>query len=180
MRLSVPRPVPAARPAGRHARAAGFSMVEVMLAIVVLAVTSIPVVQGMLGSVAANSRSEQRVTAGEAARSLADRIAATPVDEILATWGEGGTEGSAISILALDGSVITGRVHLVLDETGADADMKRVFGLPRDLDGDGSTASIDVSATVKVLPVLIELTWGPAGRQESFRLPLVVLREPGT
>ena len=65
---------------------------------------------------------------------------------------------------------------VITDETATDADVGMALGMPRDLDGDGNADNTDVALSALVLPVVIEAVWGPAGKREAFRVPVVLIR----
>jgi len=158
-------------------RERGISIVEVMITLTLLGGTLVTVASSVSRSGAAKTATEQRALAVEVALSKADEIRATPIDLVFATWGPGGTEGDTFSDPSLDQGAPAGSVQVIVDETATDADLGTNFGLPRDLDGDGLALTTDVSTTALVLPVVVQVRWGPAGgTQRPYRVPVVVLR----
>lgn len=160
---------------GRRRRASGFTIFEVLLGLVTLALAATAVMQGMVISAKSIGRAEAGAVALEAARGMADRIAATPLNRVVPIWGAEGSEGPTFDVETLDGTAATGRIWIVTNEIEADPDLRKAFGLPRDLDGDGLVTSEDVSGTARVLPVLVEVRWGRTNG-ERVRLPVVVVR----
>ena len=60
--------------------------------------------------------------------------------------------GYQFTLIEIGGS---GTVTVIVDETATVPEL----GLPRDLDGDGSASSSDVTASYALLPVRIDVTW---------------------
>ena len=159
-----------------RAQERGFTLLEVMVGLVVLAMAATAVVQGVAISSTAVRQGEDATLALEAVRSLRERIEATPMADVVATWGEGGTEGPTFTVERLDGVVSArGRVVLVRNENDTDPALRKAFGLPQDLDGDGLTETADISGTARILPVLIEVTWG-RGANHRLAMPAIVTR----
>ena len=154
-----------------------FLLIEVILSLVLFAIIFGLVVSSIAVSGAAKDRAEERALAVEVALSKADEIRATPIDLLFSKWGPGGTEGETFSVPGLDQGSPAGRVRVIVDETATDAALGTSFGLPRDLDGDGLAVSTDVSTTAIMLPVLVDVRWGPeGGTQKAYRVPVVALR----
>ncbi len=154
----------------------GFSLIEAAIAMILIIVpTSVMVV-----SVASGGREQltvnERFLAIEAAKSKAEEIRATPIGEITAKWGPGGTEGPTFSVPELDGDALAGSVQVIVDETLTDDQIGFSLGMPRDLDGDLVVASVDVSTTAVALPVIVTVTWGPPNQRETFQIPVIVLQ----
>lgn len=163
-------------PRYRRAATRGFSILEILVAIIVIALPGISVMHGIIASSMSSGRARLRILAMEAVRGVADRIAATPIDEVYAKWGPGGTEGDTFSIPDLDGSLPAGRITIVVDETVTDATLGMTLGMPRDLDSDGAISNTNVTTgKPRILPVIVEAVWGP---NEHFRLPVTVVRDP--
>lgn len=155
----------------------GFSLLEAILAVATLALIAGPVVHSVVLSASGRDSAEYFATATEGARGMADRIEVTPIDELFARFGAGGTEGPTFDVPGLPGQD-QGRIKLVTDETSKDADNGMSFGMPRDLDGDGLADSKDVTGNARVLPVIVTVTWIGRGQSEqTLRLPLVVVRQ---
>jgi len=161
----------------RHSRGErGFSLLEVVLAVVALAQIGGPDVRSVVLSASGRDSAEYLATATEGARGMADRIEVTPIDDLFARFGKDGTDGPSFDVPGLPGKD-QGTITLVTDETSKDADLGMSIGMPRDLDGDGKVDSTDVTATARVLPVIVTVTWTGRGQPEqTLRLPIVVVR----
>jgi len=157
----------------------GLSLIEVLLSAVLLIVASGAMVAGQVLAGAVDRDGNYRHAAIEAVLSTADEIRATPIDSVNALFGPESDDEGMFSIPALenDGSGdIAGRVIVVTDERTTDAEIGMALGMPRDLDGDGDAKNTDVSLTALVLPVIVEARWGPPGKRESFRVPVILIR----
>jgi type II secretory pathway pseudopilin PulG len=154
----------------------GFSLLEVVLAVVALALIGGPVARSVVLSASGRDSAEYLATATEAARGMADRIEATPFDELVARFGTDGVDGPTFDVYGLPGQD-QGVITLVIDETSKDADIGMSLGMPRDLDGDGKAETTDVSGSARVIPVIVAVTWTGRGQSEqTLRLPVVVVR----
>ena len=112
-------------------------------------------------------------------RTMMDEIRATPIDSVGVQYGPGSPNQGRFRIPALetDGTgAIAGRVIVIMDETMTDAEIGMPIGMPRDLDGDGEATNTDVSLSALVLPVVVQAAWGPPGKREFFRVPVVLIR----
>ena len=89
---------------------------------------------------------------------------------VVGALSAGGNPGSAFDapgLTAPDGAARVGSIQIVTDETATDADLGEQLGMPRDLDGDDIADDVDVSATAKLLPVILRIQWtGKSGTRE--------------
>jgi hypothetical protein len=156
----------------------GLSLFEVLLGAILLTVATGAMVTGLVLSRAVDRDGNRRHAAMEAVLSVADEIRSTPIDSVEAAFGAGSPSGGAFAIPAIDDEddVPSGRVIVITDETLTDEDVGMQLGMPRDLDGDDLTETTDVSTTALLLPVIVEARWGPPGRREVFRVPVVLIR----
>jgi hypothetical protein len=159
----------------------GLTLIEVLLAMVVFIGGGVAFFTGIATTTSIRADCADRFKATEAVLGIAEEISATPIDAVVGVWGEGGTPGNTFSIPGLDegegeDAVLAGRIRIVTNETLSDEEIGMALGMPRDLDGDGMPTSTDVSTTALILPVIVEARWGPDRRQESFRIPVIVLR----
>lgn len=158
----------------------GFSLLEVTLAITVLLVALLAATASTLRMAGLRRVNRERMLATNAVRgvserlqSLADRATSDPAGwttAVLAGVANGGEIGSTFTANELtprDGAASVGTIQIITDETTTDADLKTQLGLPRDLDGDGSASSSNVSNTARLLPVVVRARWhGSAGNSE--------------
>lgn len=160
----------------RHRRQRGMTLIEVTFVVISLTVALAAVTQSMATGSAARYRLERQALALDAVRDVAETVRATPIDDIVGTFGAAGDPGERFSIPGLDGEELAGRILIISDETLTDQEIGMTLGMPRDLDGDGAATNTDVTGTALVIPVIVEARWGPAGNPEVLRLPLVVIR----
>ena len=157
----------------------GFTFIELLMALLVIVTLTAGVLRCVAYSSESVARTPVRATAVNAVAELAERIAATPIDSVYATWGPGGTEGPTFTVAALAGVKHSGKVVVVIDETKTDAALGYSLGMPRDLDGDGVATNTNVSTTARVLLVMLDLSWDHAGSKNNHvRLPVTVMRAP--
>jgi len=162
----------------RQGSEAGVSFVELLIATSIFVIAAGTLIVGIATAGAIHRDTNDRMAAVEAALSLAEEIRATPINDVVATWGPGGSRGDTFSVTGLDREGIpAGRITVVSDETLDDTDLPVGLGMPRDLDGDGKALTDDVSSTASVMPVIIEVDWGRSGRRATFSLPVVVRRD---
>ena len=124
---------------------AGISLIEVMLAIILIVIPTGWMVAGITTAGTAKAKAELRYEAIEAALSMADQIRATPINEVFQSFGPDGTTGDTFSVPGLDGDQPAGSIQIITDETATDAEIGMTLGMPRDLDGDALAESTDIS-----------------------------------
>ncbi len=165
------------RPKGGNA---GFTLIEVLvtasvLMIGLLAMTSTSVV---VNSLRRNASDQQRAQA--AIQAIVEDLHATArgadndelnwANDILVSYGAGGTPGPAFDIPGLDrwqANPTVATVNVVTDETTTDAALGAAAGMPRDLNGDGAANSPDVRGSASLLPAIVRVQWqGASGRHQ--------------
>ncbi len=159
----------------RHDRE-GFSLVEVMIATCVLTIGLLALSSTSVVIHSLDRADEARSTATNAMQRIVERSKAlssrSTADE--AGWSNvvttamrpGGLIGDVFDVPGLDpwrGNPSIGTVMIITDETTTDADLGITLGLPRDLNGDGDAADIDVSGDATLLPIVVRTRWGGAG-----------------
>lgn len=164
---------------------AGFTLLELMLAMVVLtlAVSMLATSMGSLGSI--GSQQSERAQASEAARTVLERMRDVPFDEIFARYnneptddpeGEGTAPGCHFSageleIWDTDSDGFVGYVYFPGNglELREDASHEKL-GLPRDLNLDGTIETEDVSENYRLLPVEVRVEWTSRGARREYRV----------
>ena len=166
-------------------RRSGFTLLELMLAMVVLtlAVGMLATSMGSLGSI--GSQQSERAEASEAARTVLERMRNVPFDDIFATYnadpaddpdGEGTAPGchfSAGDLEAWEGDEDGFVGYIYFPGNGLELredTTHEMLGLPRDLDLDGAIESVDVSADYRILPVEVRVEWTSRGARREYRV----------
>jgi prepilin-type N-terminal cleavage/methylation domain-containing protein len=156
---------------------AGFSIVELMIAVVVLAIAVCGLSSSILSSMVLNRVNRETTVAQQAAREMLEQIHGEEFGQAFfafnATVGDyGGLDverGPGFAVPGLDVRTgdpdgLAGRVVFpTIDVLGAEQLREDVvdaaLGLPRDLDGDGVIGTDDVSGDYILLPVRIVVEW---------------------
>lgn len=167
------------------ARRRGFTLLELMLAMVVLtlAVGMLATSVGSMGSI--GSQQSERAHASEAARTVLERMRDVPFEDIFATYnanpaddpdGEETAPGCHFSAGDLEAPLddedgFVGYVYFPGDglELREDTSHEKL-GLPRDLDLDGTVESVDIASDYRLLPVEIRVEWISRGARREYRL----------
>ncbi len=168
--------------------AAGFTMIEVSLALTILVVALVATTASNVRMQALRRSNHDRVVAQNAVQSIAERIQAIAragtsdaggfaahVTDALSAGGELGTEFDVAGLTSVQNVPRVGRIQLVTDETSTDAALGVQLGMPRDLNGDGDANDADVSASARILPVVVSLRWRGQTGDRSIVHPFYVL-----
>lgn len=174
---------------GSPARDAGFTLVEVMIALVVLAVAGLGVISAFTTSERAGDMIEQEVAVDNAIRERLADIQADAQDDLTAFIQEFTSSADAglfevhsvrLGLLSpVEGRTAVCQVFLHLQE----GTVPREFGGGGDgidLDGDGIVSSdnlVGSPSTVRLLPVEVRAEWrSPAGDAVRRRFVLIARR----
>lgn len=184
------------RAAGRQVRAtrnrAGFSLLELLIAVGVLLFGLLGFSQAVLRSAATNEAARESALAAEAARELLETMQVEDFQTLFRRYNadpadDPGVAGSApgpnFAVAGLDPQTddadgLVGRIEfpVVAAAPGVlreDLNLP-AMGLPRDLDGDDVTDANDHADDYRLLPVIVRITWrGRATSSEAvFRTVL--------
>lgn len=167
---------------------AGFTLVEIGLAMTVLVVALMAMSASTLQTHSLRRQNRERAVAQNAVRqiseqihSIADRIRREETNwsqELVAELSAGGGLGNTFAIEGLTaspGEVSVGTITMFLDETASDADLNVELGMPRDLDGDGAVSNSDVTGTATILPILVTARWTGVSGDVRIRHPFYVI-----
>lgn len=171
--MAVRKEVRAARGRGsRSSGRAGFTLLEVTLAVTVLLVAVLAAAASTLRMHALRRTNRERTIAQNAVRSVSERLQSLSARAVtdpagwsttvlmgVAAAGEIGPRFDVRELTAREGAPSVGTVTIVTDENANDAALGAELGLPRDLDGDGTSANGDVSANALLLPVVVRARW---------------------
>ncbi len=147
----------------------GFTLIEIMAVMVILVVAILGFVSGLGASVQNLSASGQSFHALNAARSKVEELRGRPFGRLYADYGPGsggetfavsyGEGGKTITLESPEGGS-AGRIVFAVNETIIPGDFRWVAAY--DLNGDGDTGDVDVSADYKILPVVVRVRWRDA------------------
>jgi prepilin-type N-terminal cleavage/methylation domain-containing protein len=156
----------------RARRRQGFTLIELAVATSILMIGLVSVLSATSQMHSLRRSNRERTVAMNALRSMAERIHATSHEfsddpttwatDLLATYGPNGTHGNRFQVEELDvagTAPAVGTIEIVTSETSTDGQLRAELGMPRDLNADGDAADEDVSASARILPVLLTLRW---------------------
>ena len=165
--------------AGRLRRDAGLTLLEVMIAFVILALSTVTALGLMVGSMCLDATNRETSKAMAAARGVVEGMQGQEFPQIFALYNATTIDdpvgvvapGNVFSVggLGSQQNPIVGTIRFPVTpsfELREDADMPEL-GLPMDLNGDGVIDELNHSHDYKVLPVMVELQWvGKTGDRE--------------
>lgn len=173
---SLPRRVP---------RRAGFSLVDVCVAIAILAIAMGTLIGTVFYALRLEEANEETAAASQLARTLLERIDTLPFEQIYSAYNLNPADDPdpGVDHLALlhgdDPLQVLGRkggaaISVVFPgdegkELREDVD-NPALGLPRDLNGDGAVDKQDHSGDYTLLPVTLRLAWDGAAGPRTLEL----------
>ncbi len=168
------------------------TLVEVMVAILVLTVAVYMLSSTITASIGHASTKRERALAVEATMNLLERMRSEPFDELFARYnadpkddpeGHGTAPGPYFDVLGLDPQADgpweephVGRVFLPEGQKGKEKGglyedlVMPDLSMPRDLNGDLLTDSLDHSSDYIVLPVTVRVAWSGRAGEREFRM----------
>lgn len=178
------------RAAPRASRRAGFTLMEVSLAIAILVVALLAMSASTLRTHSLRRQSRERAVAQNAVRTIEESIQAisnrllhedpeewgAKLVEALQPGGELGDTFPVPELTRLAGAPAVGSIQVVTDETQTDAGLGMEVGMPRDLNGDGDAIDDDVVDTARLLPVILTTRWTGVSGESVVRHPFYVIR----
>lgn len=150
-------------PSLQRPRRAGFTLLEVVIAMTILIVSMGGMLSSMLASEKLGQTNEERQLAIHAAEGMIETLQGQDFNALFTTF-----DGRTFEVPGLDpqpGAMVPGRIDFpgtggVLREDVSDAGL----GMPRDLNADGVIDGLDHSGDYTLLPVRIQVAWrGKAG-----------------
>ena len=154
------------RIAANTTHAGGMTLVEIMIAMSVLAVGIMSVMSALISITSLENANHEELVAINIARQKLAEIQTAPFGAVFSLYGPG-SSGGTFTVSQLQNG--TGKIIFPvnangkLDETIVDANL----GMPQDLNGNGTSSDTDVSGSYILLPVRIQLQWSsPAGARE--------------
>ena len=186
-------PVPGALHPERDHRGgtAGFTIVEVMVAVLVLVIAIVGIVGSMLSAMALNRVNRETAIAQQAVRRTMEQVAGVPFREAFALSNTDPGDDAGLSLLArgpnfvvdglqaqegdLDG--FCGRIEFPVLDNGPGAVELREdavdagLGMPGDIDGDGTPNELgNFELDYRLLPVRVLVEWRGVSGNRSIEL----------
>ena len=168
--------------AGRWGRtAAGFTLVELMVALLVLLLAVLACLFGLGASVRDVSSTKQAYVALTAAAGKVEEMKGKVFEDLYTLYGPGSAGQSFPVTYEEDGRTYTlkpsaggnaGSVELCVNETAIPAGLGWVGAY--DLNGDGDATDADVKADYKILPVIVRVVWRDAEGQRREEIKTVL------
>lgn len=178
---------------GARRRRAGFTMIDVMMAAVVLAIAISGLCGSILVAMSLNRVNRDTAVAQQAARLAIEQLEGRSFGEVFAAYnanvGDNAALGSpavgpgfavpGLEVLAGDADGMCGRFMFPVQDVGGVEQLREdavdaSLGMPRDLNGDGAIDALNHAADYRLLPVRIRVEWqGRVGpRQLDFETML--------
>jgi len=192
--MSIPRPASSGN-ATRARSAAGFGLLEILIAVAVFLVAFGALTSSLVASSRLVHGNRESTLALEAAQSAVARLRGVPFGEVFARFnadpsddpgGFGTAPGSAFAVRGLDPrrgdeDGLCGELQFPGDGWSLREDeLDRGLGMPRDLSGDAAVDQDDHRDGYTVLPVRVRVDWqGQGGRRRlEFVTTLSELAQP--
>lgn len=170
----------------RRLSSAGMTMVEVMVAIVILTVSVYMLSSTVTAAIGHSSVKRERSLAVDAAMNLLERMRSEPFEELFARYnsypsddpgGTGTAPGRHFAVFGLDAQEgdldgFVGEVLLPEFEVGTTYELREdtpltELSLPRDLNGDLIIDDKDHTDDYIVLPITVRIAWkGKSGKRQ--------------
>lgn len=145
---------------------AGFTLVELMVSFSALLVVLLGFSRMLVSSQLLSATTHEATLAKEAARGMIEVLQATPLVTLYPTYSGAGAGFDVRGLEAPDGDPdgLPGRI-LFPEQGGVLSELAIApqYGWPIDMDGDGAVLTADVSATHRLLPVVVRVEWRGAG-----------------
>lgn len=179
-RLSV-----AARRRGDQAAAGGFALIELVVAMALMAVAFAGISTSLASTMSMRKSNQETARAVRAALSFSETLREEEFGTLFARYnldgnddpdGIGTAPGPNFAVPGLrprpdDPDGMVGWIVFPGDGAALREDVdSRGLGLPRDLNGDGVVDATDCATTYEILPVTIILQWDGPGGDNSIRL----------
>ncbi|MFT7678178.1 MAG: prepilin-type N-terminal cleavage/methylation domain-containing protein [Planctomycetota bacterium] len=175
-------------------RRGGFTLVEVMVAFVLLSVAMMGFSRSVVSSMMAANTDREVRKATEASRGVMERLSGANFEDLFELYngnalddpdGAGTAPGPTFSVTGLtlqddDDDGMVGEVLLPFVQVGGvwivreDLDLPEL-GLPQDLSGDGVIDSLDHSDDYLLLPARIRIQWKAAGAPAQVEFHTILM-----
>jgi hypothetical protein len=159
-------------------RDAGLTIIDVTIAMGVLAVVMILIVASMTVTTQVRRYAAEKDTASEAMKSEVARIKSLGLEGALTDFRAASQQGHATFDVPGLGKakVQAGSIALITDETLTDEELGISIGMPMDLDGDGFMDNQNTSVTATLVPVIATVTWEGVAGPSSLKTVIMLHR----
>lgn len=172
---------------------AGFSLVEVSVAMAVTVVALTALVSSLLASARLHRTSHETALAQRAAAQMLERLQGAPFEEVFAAYNTAAGDDGALTVaapgadfaverldpLVADADGMCGAVEFPTAVAGGFEELREdvvdaALGMPRDLNLDGATDALDHAGDYRLLPVRIVVEWRGVDGQRRIQLETVL------
>jgi prepilin-type N-terminal cleavage/methylation domain-containing protein len=173
---------------GRPRHGAGFTLVEIIVAVLILAIAIGGISSSMLSSMALNRVNDETALAQQAARATLEQITGVDFENVWAIYNADPADDGALVALGpgfavagldpqvADGDALCGRIEFPAVTVGFGQELREDvvdagLGMPRDLDGDGIwPEAVNIAPDYTVLPVRVLVEWRGVSGNRSVQL----------
>lgn len=175
---------------GGPGHGSGFTLVEIIVAVLILAIAIGGISSSMLSSMALNRVNGETAVAQQAARAALEEITGVPFDEAWAIYNSDPADDGGLSVAArgpgfavagldpqvADGDGMCGRIEFPAVTVGFGQELREDvvdagLGMPRDLDGDGLwPEAVNIAPDYALLPVRVLIEWRGVSGNRSVQL----------
>jgi len=161
----------------KHGAKRGFTLIEVIVSGVIVVLAVAMLVTSLQYCSRAGQTAREKTIALNAARTMLERLRATPVRHIYLTYGPGGLEGPDFDVEGLrtaDGDTDGHCGQLTF--YGVESDSVPRVGLPRDLNGDGDAddSGADVTDNYRLVPIRVDVGWRGVSGNRNVTLYAII------
>ena len=153
---------------GRH----GFTLLELMLVMSVMVIAFLALSQSLGASIRLTEANRERRLATDGARQALEQLQGfAEFDRIFETFQGTGFAVEGLSPVEDDPDGLVGEfVFPTLSGELREDIVMPELGMPRDLNGDGLTDSVDHAGDYRLLPVELRLRWDGPGGERTMRI----------
>lgn len=151
-------------------RRSGMSLLDCLTAAALITIGFLGLASGLVSNTRAYARAREDVPVIHTLRELAETVRGAPFGQVAATY-----QGTTCSIPEIGA---TGTVTVFVNETDTSPDAA-MLGFPRDLDGDGVAATVNVTNKYFLLPIKVEISWTGREGPETRALYTMLAQERG-
>ena len=175
---------------GRPGRSGGFTLVEIIVAVLILAIAIGGISSSMLSSMALNRVNSETALAQQAARGALEEITGVAFEDVWAVYNDDPADDGGLSVPArgpdfavagldpqtADGDLMCGRIEFPAVTVGLGQELREDvvdagLGMPRDLDLDGFwPEAVNIAPDYAVLPVRVLIEWRGVSGDRSVEL----------